>query len=360
LKWYQGWITPTAVSGIQPGTVISQAETTPLAYILGTNPGGVNWNFDVASGVGEYFLVENRQLTGYDVGLPGCGLIITHIDESVTSTNFANANEFHPLVKIIEADGLDQLVYEEYNRGDSGDPYPGSTNNQTFNFSSTPNSRLYNNSDSQAAVTSISACGPSMTATLTYGSVPMNNKVFLPLITNGVPPLPGVDPIRNGTFEAGRDGNWIESSPGSYELITNDLPIAPHSGSWASWLGGVLTNTDSLTQTGIQLGSLRYLHYWYWIASSDICGFDYAKIYINGAQQVSRDLCSQTSTGGWVHGMLDLNAFLGTTISLEFRVTTNFEENSNFFLDDVFLSASTAFSPAEAVPLLTGNEAGTR
>ena len=202
LKWYQGWITPTAVSGIQPGTVINQAETNPQAYILGTNPGGVNWNYDVASGLGEYFLVENRQLTGYDVGLPGCGLIITHIDESVTSGDDTNDNEFHPLVKIIEADGLDELQSGD-DRGDSGDPFPGSTNNQSFNFNSTPSSRLYNNSDSLAAVSMISPCSSAMTATLTYGSVPMNNKVFLPLIQNGTPPAPGIDPIRNGSFEAG-------------------------------------------------------------------------------------------------------------------------------------------------------------
>ena len=131
LKWYQGWITPTAISGIQPGTVINQAETNPQAYILGTNPGGVNWNYDVASGLGEYFLVENRQLTGYDVGLPGCGLIITHIDESVTSDDDTNDNEFHPLVKIIEADGLNELQSGD-DRGDSGDPFPGSTEQSVF------------------------------------------------------------------------------------------------------------------------------------------------------------------------------------------------------------------------------------
>ncbi len=223
LKWYQGWITPTAISGIQPGTVINQAETNPQAYILGTNPGGVNWNFGVASGVGEYFLVENRQLTGYDVGLPGCGLIITHIDELVTSGNGTNDNEFHPLVKIIEADGLNELQSGD-DRGDSGDPFPGSTNNQSFNFNSTPSSRLYNNSDSLAAVSTISPCNSAMTATLTYGSVPMNNKVFLPLIQNGTPPAPGIDPIRNGSFEAGRDGNWTESSTGEYDLVTTIFP----------------------------------------------------------------------------------------------------------------------------------------
>ena len=29
----------------------------------------------------EYFLVENRQKTGFDVGLPGSGLLIWHIDQ---------------------------------------------------------------------------------------------------------------------------------------------------------------------------------------------------------------------------------------------------------------------------------------
>ena len=162
-------------------------------------------------------------------------------------------------------------------------------NNQSFNFVSTPSSRLYNNSDSLAAVSMISPCNSAMTATLAYGSVPMNNKVFLPLIQNGNPPAPGIDPIRNGSFEAGRDGNWTESSTGEYDLVTTIFPesLLPHGGSWAAWLGGEYDETSSLTQTGIQVGGLRYLHYWYWIDSEDDCGWDFARIYINGTQQKS-------------------------------------------------------------------------
>jgi M6 family metalloprotease-like protein len=167
-KWYQGWITPTPVYGTLSNVSIGQAETNAKAYLLRENPNGVDWNFYYTSGTGEYFLVENRQLTGYDAGLPGCGLLIWHIDESVTEDNYANANESRPLVKLIEADGLNELYYG-YDRGDAGDPFPGTAHKTTFNYSSTPNSRLYSGADSLVSVTGIGSCAASMTANLTYG-----------------------------------------------------------------------------------------------------------------------------------------------------------------------------------------------
>ncbi len=63
----------------------------PAAYLLRPNPSGVDWLFYSHSGTGEFFLVENRQNNsgaGYDDGLPGCGLLIWHIDESVTYYQF--------------------------------------------------------------------------------------------------------------------------------------------------------------------------------------------------------------------------------------------------------------------------------
>src|SRR3712207_7293034 len=53
----------------------------------------------------EYFLVENRQHVGYDAALPGCGLLVWHIDETRTSSNSANADEKLKLVDLEEADG---------------------------------------------------------------------------------------------------------------------------------------------------------------------------------------------------------------------------------------------------------------
>jgi len=114
----------------------------------------------------EYFLLENRQLTGYDASLPGGGLIIWHIDDTMT----ANNDENHPWVKIMEADGQAQLKTAWYN-GDAGDPYPGTARNTTFNASTNPHSRSYAGSDTYVSVTNIPASAASMTFNITVKPV---------------------------------------------------------------------------------------------------------------------------------------------------------------------------------------------
>jgi M6 family metalloprotease-like protein len=178
-KWYQGWLTPTRVLGVMTGVSIPQVETNAQVVQLLNNPNGVDWDYRITSGTGEYFLVENRQLVGYDAGLPGCGLLIWHIDETRTAFSPPNDNENRPLVDLEEADGDDDL-YGGNNQGDSGDPYPGSSNNRTFNVSSYPNSNLYSGAASSASVTNISSgCATIMTADMT---APAPFQIFLPII----------------------------------------------------------------------------------------------------------------------------------------------------------------------------------
>jgi M6 family metalloprotease-like protein len=167
-KWYQGWFTPITISGYSYGQAIAQAESSDTAYLLRTNTDAVDWLYMQNSGQGEFFLVENRQQASYDAALPGCGLLVWHIDETRTYTNSANADENHPLVKLIEADGLYDLVGKD-NTGDGGDPYPGSTFNRNLSVHTTPSSKLYNTTDSFVRVTNVSNCGASMTADLLYG-----------------------------------------------------------------------------------------------------------------------------------------------------------------------------------------------
>ncbi len=176
-KSYEGWLTPQRLSGTQ---AIAQAETNPTAMQLRDNPGGVDWTFNTSSGTGEYFLVENRQRVGYDAALPGCGLLVWHIDETRTSSNSANADETHKLVDLEEADGLNHLD-SATNRGDAGDPYPGSSNNTQFNDTSNPNSRLYSGSSSGVASENMTGpCSSTMSAALTdpgAGQRPANDNL---------------------------------------------------------------------------------------------------------------------------------------------------------------------------------------
>jgi len=109
----------------------------------------------------EYFLVENRQQSGYDQHVPGNGLLIWHIDETIAS----NADETHPKVALEQADGLKDLEAGN-DQGDAADPWPGSTNKTAFNDVSTPNSKSYGNVATCVAVESIGPSGVVMQANL--------------------------------------------------------------------------------------------------------------------------------------------------------------------------------------------------
>jgi len=167
-KYYLGWVTPTQVSATLTAEPITSAATTADVYQLR--------NGSPSTG-GEYFLVENRQKTGFDAGLPGAGLLVWHIDESVSTNDnecypggpSCTTNHYH--VALVQADNLYELE-KSINGGDTGDPYPGSTNNTSFTDSSSPNSKLYNGTSSKVSITNISTSGSTMTATLsTQGTV---------------------------------------------------------------------------------------------------------------------------------------------------------------------------------------------
>ncbi|RKX28335.1 MAG: hypothetical protein DRP46_08785 [Candidatus Zixiibacteriota bacterium] len=121
----------------------------------------------------EYFLVENRQKTGYDSYLPGSGLLIWHIDESLLGSMTPNDNEWYPGdtsnghygVALVQADG--QYHQEKLiNSGDTGDPYPGTSSNMTFSPLSTPNSFSYAGENSYVVVDNISPSSSIMSADL--------------------------------------------------------------------------------------------------------------------------------------------------------------------------------------------------
>jgi immune inhibitor A len=154
-----GFADPVILTENTPELSINAVEAAPEIYYL----------WDCGAPSQEYFLIENRQRVGYDAGLPSAGLLIWHIDGSKWDNDSQCLNQqnclcpTNYLVALEQADGLMQLEYN-LGRGDGGDPYPGSSNNRTFNLGSTPNSGSYADCTSTVAVTNIGNSGATMTA----------------------------------------------------------------------------------------------------------------------------------------------------------------------------------------------------
>ena len=159
-KAFLDWVTPTVhqpADRVTPGMV--QVETSGEVHQFRDNPMG----FQVG-GTGEYFLVENRQQTGFDAGLAGCGLVVWHIDEAQGGNqNGGHSAGSHRLVDIDEADGLAEL--DANDSADAGDPFPGSTGNRLWADGTNPSSKLYDGTSSNVRMyVQNPVCGNSMSA----------------------------------------------------------------------------------------------------------------------------------------------------------------------------------------------------
>ncbi len=138
-KYQLGWVDPIVLTDDTTNVSFSPVENTPEVMRLWT--AGMTGN--------EYFLLENRQRVGFDVSLPGEGLLIWHIDDSINS----NSNEWHKKVALVQADGRMDL---ENGRGsDNGDPFPGDSLRINFSDNTFPNSHDYNDNPTQVSVTNI-------------------------------------------------------------------------------------------------------------------------------------------------------------------------------------------------------------
>jgi immune inhibitor A len=125
-KATQEWVS-VVEQGSGTGVIFEEAKSARRAYRL--------WTGGQAVG-NEYFLLEHRDRTGFDELLPGEGLLVYHVDESARN----NSDERRYRVGLVQADNNRDLE-RGANRGDDGDPYPGSSGNVRFSDSSAPSSR---------------------------------------------------------------------------------------------------------------------------------------------------------------------------------------------------------------------------
>ena len=137
LQTLLGWIDPNNPVQLLPALNIqntpidiSTSTANPFAMTLPADP-------NPSLSIGEFFIVENREKTGYDASLPGAGALIWHINENVANNN----DPSNPRVKLIQADGADHMATAA-NYGDPGDAFCASSVYKSFGVG-TPLSSVY-------------------------------------------------------------------------------------------------------------------------------------------------------------------------------------------------------------------------
>ena len=106
---YLGWNTPIELT--EPTTVTGMKSLSDggETYIIRSKPGG-----------NEFYMLENRQQTGWDYGVPGNGLMIYHVDfdQEKWVDNAVNANDLQYRYQSFCADGKDFRTWCSYNPDD--------------------------------------------------------------------------------------------------------------------------------------------------------------------------------------------------------------------------------------------------
>ncbi len=158
-----GWVDPIILDG---------ASTISLENILDSNTCAAV----LTSSKNEFFLLENRQQTGWDKYLPGHGLLIWHIDysASVWSNNVVNNTASHQYVDIEEANG------KANNDDDSvmaGYPFPGTSRKTSFTDTTSPSMKTWSGTALNTPITNITEKNGIITFDVCGGYVELDTPV---------------------------------------------------------------------------------------------------------------------------------------------------------------------------------------
>jgi M6 family metalloprotease-like protein len=149
-KWMLGWLTPRVVFGGTENISLNDTTTSEDCVLIWP---GVSLN-DI---FGEFYMIQNRQSVGNDSNLwfTPDGLAVWHVDATLDAagTNFEynNSTTDHKLLRLMEADGLEEIEGFDCCTGcscqvaDSGDLY---SEGDEFGPETMPSSDKYDGTDS--------------------------------------------------------------------------------------------------------------------------------------------------------------------------------------------------------------------
>lgn len=130
-RWTLGWLDPIVLDEQTDVVGMKSLVDSPEAYIM-YNDANPN----------EFYMLENRQLKGFDSALYGHGLLVLHVDYDIQAwqSNTVNVSAGHQRMTIIPADGEKVASQKSL----KGDPFPGLLGVTALTDHSTPSAVLYN------------------------------------------------------------------------------------------------------------------------------------------------------------------------------------------------------------------------
>lgn len=304
-RWLAGWLEPvelnedTSVSGMK-----ALADGGP-AYII-YNDGHKD----------EYYLLENRQKTGWDAGLPGEGLLVTHVDYDFDAwrDNTINAGS-HQRFTPIAADNS----YVANDDDCAGDVFPYNGNN-SLTSSTTPAITLYNkNSDGSYNLhKSINDITQNNDGTISFTFKVENDK-----------PQPDADgnwfyeSFDNCAGVGGNDGDWRNRGTGG----TADQFVADNSG-WILTSSNAPASACMKTSSGAITSPQSYFNFGTEVVfKAAPCNGDKKELTLS----TERGMLTQTSftlkDGEWTECRSTLNG--------EGYTSLTFETGGAFFIDEL-------------------------
>ncbi|MFE6527537.1 M4 family metallopeptidase [Streptomyces rochei] len=144
---------------------------------------------------------------------------------------------------------------------------------------------------------------------------------------------PSGNALTNGSFEQGASG-WTQSD----NIITNSSLQTARDGAWYAWMMGYGANAiESLSQSNVAVptAGAQKLTFWLKVSTqeSGSAAYDTLKVKVNGTTLATYS--NANASAGYVQKTIDLSAYKGQTVKLEFAGTEDTYLSTVFLIDQI-------------------------
>ncbi|WP_331766348.1 M28 family peptidase [Embleya sp. NBC_00896] len=147
---------------------------------------------------------------------------------------------------------------------------------------------------------------------------------------------PGGNALQNGGFEQGT-ANWTQNA----NIISNSTGATPHGGSWYAWMMGYgRTATETLTQTAVTIPNTAApkLRVWIKTTTQETGSTVYDTLKVKIGNTALATYSNVGATGTYVEKTVDLTAYKGQTVTVQFAGAEDSSLRTTFLVDDISIS----------------------